>query len=116
MVGALLLLALLLLTRALHTEGFLDSCDSLLGGYTPERWLEILRDSHVGAFAVIGGTGLLILKWTLLASMPDNVRVGLLIVFPYISRLGMLFTMSYSSMPGNRVSVRRFKPELIGGR
>ena len=56
-VGALLLLALLLLTRALHTEGFLDSCDGLFGGYTPERRLEILRDPHVGAFAVIGGHG-----------------------------------------------------------
>ena len=92
-VGALLLLALLVLTRALHTEGFLDSCIGLFGGYTPERRLEILRDSHVGAFAIIGGTGLLILKWTLLASIPDDVRVGLLVVFPSISRLGMLFTM-----------------------
>ena len=92
-VGAILVLALLVLTRALHTEGFLDSCDGLFGGYTPERRLEILRDSHVGAFAVIGGTGLLILKWTLLASIPNDVRVGLLIVFPSISRLGMLFTM-----------------------
>ena len=92
-VGALLLLALLVLTRALHTEGFLDSCDGLFGGYTPERRLEILRDTHVGAFAVVGGAGLLILKWALLASIPDDVRVGLIIVFPSISRLGMLFTM-----------------------
>ena len=28
-----------------------------------------------------------------MASIPDDVRVGLLIVFPSISRLGMLFTM-----------------------
>ena len=33
------------------------------------------------------------MKWALLASIPDDVRVGLIIVFPSISRLGMLFTM-----------------------
>ena len=93
-VGALLLIALLILTRALHTEGFLDSCDGLIGGYTPKRRLEILRDSHVGAFAVIGGAALLILKWTLLASIPADVSAGFLIAFPSISRFGMLSTMS----------------------
>ena len=33
-VGALLVVALLVLTRAIHTEGFLDACDGLFGGYT----------------------------------------------------------------------------------
>ena len=93
-VGALLVAALLVLTRAIHTEGFLDSCDGLFGGFSPAKRLEILRDMHVGAFAVIGGAALLILKWTLLTSLPDEVRVGLLIVFPCLSRFGMLATMS----------------------
>ena len=57
-VGAVLLIAMLALTRALHTEGFLDVCDGLLGGYSPSERLRILKDAHVGAFAVIGGTGL----------------------------------------------------------
>ena len=93
-VGALLVAALLVLTRAIHTEGFLDSCDGLFGGFSPAKRLEILRDTHVGAFAVIGGAALLILKWTLLTSLPDEVRVGLLVVFPCLSRFGMLATMS----------------------
>ena len=42
---ASLVVALLVLTRAIHTEGFLDSCDGLFGGYSRERRLEILRDS-----------------------------------------------------------------------
>ena len=93
-VGALLVVALLVLTRAIHTEGFLDSCDGLFGGYTPERRLEILRDTHVGAFAVIGGVALLLLKWSILTSIPSDIRVGLLIVFPCLSRFGMLSTMA----------------------
>ena len=93
-VGALLVVALLVLTRAIHTEGFLDCCDGLFGGYTPERRLEILRDTHVGAFAVVGGAGLLLLKWSLLTGIPDEVRAGLLTLFPCLSRFGMLTTMA----------------------
>ncbi|MCY4528489.1 MAG: adenosylcobinamide-GDP ribazoletransferase, partial [Chloroflexi bacterium] len=93
-VGALLVIALLVLTRAIHIEGFLDSCDGLFGGYSREKRLEILRDTHVGAFAVIGGAALLILKWTLLTNLPGDIRVGLLIVFPCLSRFGMLLTMA----------------------
>ena len=93
-VGALLVAALLILTRALHTEGFLDCCDGLFGGYTPEDRLRILRDTHVGAFAVIGGAALIVTKWSLLASLPDEARIGLLLVFPCLSRFGMLATMA----------------------
>lgn len=93
-VGALLVSALLILTRALHTEGFLDCCDGLFGGYTAEDRLRILRDTHVGAFAVIGGAALIVTKWSLLASTPDASRMGLLLLFPCLSRFGMLATMA----------------------
>ena len=93
-VGALLVAALLVLTRAIHTEGFLDACDGLFGGYSPSRRLEILRDTHVGAFAAIGGAALLLLKWSLLTGIPTEVRAGILAVFPCLSRLGMLSTMA----------------------
>jgi len=93
-VGAILVAALLVLTRAIHTEGFLDCCDGLFGGYSREDRLRILRDTHVGAFALIGGAALLLLKWSALADIPDGVRTGLLLVFPCLSRFGMLATMA----------------------
>ena len=93
-VGALLVASLLVLTRAIHTEGFLDACDGLFGGYIRARRLEILRDTHVGAFAVVGGTSLLLLKLTLLAGVPDGMRSSFLLLFPCLSRIGMLSTMS----------------------
>lgn len=60
----------LLLTRALHFDGFLDTCDGLFGGFTPERRLEIMRDSRVGAFGVAAGGLLLLAKYAALVSLP----------------------------------------------
>ena len=93
-VGALLVVALLVMTRAIHTEGFLDACDGLFGGYSRAKRLEILRDTHVGAFAVVSCVGLLLLKWALLADIPGDIRASLIIVFPCLSRFGMLSTMA----------------------
>ena len=93
-VGALLVAALLIFTRAIHTEGFLDCCDGLLGAHTPERRLQVLRDPHVGAFAVAGGAALLLLKWSLLTGVPNEVRAALLALFPCLSRFGMVTAMA----------------------
>jgi adenosylcobinamide-GDP ribazoletransferase len=69
-VAIFVLAAWLLLTRALHFDGFLDTCDGLFGGFTPERRLEIMRDSRVGAFGVAGGGLLLLAKYAAIVSLP----------------------------------------------
>ena len=69
-VAIFVLAAWLLLTRALHFDGFLDTCDGLFGGFTPERRLEIMRDSRVGAFGVAGGGMLLLAKYAAIVSLP----------------------------------------------
>lgn len=69
--AAILLGAWVLLSRALHFDGFLDTFDGLFGGYTPDHRLEIMQDSRVGAFGVAGGVILLLLKFTAISSLPD---------------------------------------------
>jgi len=91
--GALLTATLALLTRALHLDGFMDTCDALLGAFERQRRLEILRDSHAGAFAVVGLTSLLLLKVTALATLPQMNRQAVLLLFPCLSRWGMLLAM-----------------------
>jgi adenosylcobinamide-GDP ribazoletransferase len=44
----------IVLTGALHLDGFLDSCDALFASVCPERRLEILKDPRHGTFAVAG--------------------------------------------------------------
>ena len=43
----------LLVTGGLHMDGFADTCDALASHAEPARKQEILKDSHVGAFALI---------------------------------------------------------------
>ena len=86
----LILAAWLLLTRALHFDGFLDTCDGLFGGFTPERRLEIMRDSRVGAFGVAGGGLLLLAKYAALISLPH--LPGLLLA-PAIGRWVLSITI-----------------------
>lgn len=91
--GAVLLIALVAATRALHLEGFIDCCDALWGGHTTERRLEILRDPHVGAFGVAGGACLVAVSWATLASIPTAERARVLLVFPCLSRWAMVAAM-----------------------
>jgi adenosylcobinamide-GDP ribazoletransferase len=87
-VGAALVLALwVLATGALHLDGFLDTCDGLFGGRTPEARLRIMRDERVGAFAVIGGILLMLTKYASLAALVNPAAA--LLVAPTLGRCGL---------------------------
>lgn len=78
----LVLVLWIVLTGALHWDGFLDSCDGLFGGRSPEKRLEIMRDERVGAYALAGGVLLLLMKFfALQASSPAIIPLWLAPVF-----------------------------------
>ncbi len=91
--GVVLAGVLALLTRGLHLDGFMDTCDALGGGHDRERRLEILRDPHVGAFAVIGVVFLLVIKCSALAALPAESRFWGIVVVPCLSRWAILVVM-----------------------
>jgi len=66
--AALTLFAWVIFTRAFHLDGFMDTCDGLFGGWTPERRLEIMKDSRMGAFGVAGGVLVLLTEYASLHS------------------------------------------------
>ena len=128
--AAAIVLALAALTRALHLDGFMDSCDALLGGFNRERRLAIMRDPHVGAFAVIGVVCLLLIKVAALSDLPpawlpvmSPGRMLILLLFPCLSRWAMLLTMElYPYVRSNGLGTaffdgdkRRFSGQLILG-
>ncbi len=51
--AAILVLIPVLVTGGIHLDGLLDTADALSSWQTKERRLEILKDSHAGAFAII---------------------------------------------------------------
>lgn len=75
------------LTGAFHEDGLADTCDGLGGGLTRERALTIMKDSRLGTYGVLGLASALLLKITLLASMPLAVALVALIVGHSASRL-----------------------------
>ena len=52
--GAVLAVLPILLSGGIHMDGFMDTCDAIHSYGSREKRLEILKDPHVGAFAVIG--------------------------------------------------------------
>lgn len=91
--AAFLVVAMVIITRALHLDGLMDICDGVFGGFTPERRLEIMKDSRVGAFGVAGGVTVLLLKYAALVSLLTILEPGkewALLLFPAISRWTMV--------------------------
>jgi len=91
--ASLLIFVMVMLTGGIHLDGFMDSIDGLFSGRPSEKKLEIMRDSRVGAFGVIGVICLLLLKFNLLAGIPNLVLIKLLIVVPALSRWNMTFAV-----------------------
>ena len=66
---AIALISRVLLTGALHEDGFADFCDGFGGGSTRERTLEIMKDSHIGTYGVLGLVLYFLLLWNVLTCL-----------------------------------------------
>lgn len=55
-----------LLTGAFHEDGFADTCDAFGGGWTRQKILDIMKDSRLGTYGVMGLILLMTLKMALL--------------------------------------------------
>jgi adenosylcobinamide-GDP ribazoletransferase len=77
-------------TGFLHLDGFADTVDGMAAGKTRERRLEIMRDSHVGAFGAAALAILILLQWLALASLVPPWRSPGLLLFPVLGRTAMV--------------------------
>ena len=94
LLAALLITFLVVITRALHLDGFMDTCDALFGGSDAERRLEIMRDSRVGSFAVVGAACLFLVSFAAIVSLWPPGRFWALLLIPCLSRWAMVVTMA----------------------
>ncbi|WP_299687405.1 adenosylcobinamide-GDP ribazoletransferase [uncultured Tateyamaria sp.] len=57
------LVALVMLTGAMHEDGLADTADGLWGGLTPARRLDIMKDSRIGTYGVLALVLAMGLRW-----------------------------------------------------
>jgi len=92
-VNILLIVFLVVVTGALHLDGFADTCDGIAGHKTvAERW-QVMHDSRTGAFGVVGIVLLLLAKYVSLNSVPPEIIIPVLVFMPVVSRWAMVYAI-----------------------
>jgi len=100
---ALSMLASILITGAFHEDGLSDFVDGMGGGYTREKILAIMKDSHVGAYGVIAIVLVLLVKFQALLALSSGhsltVMMAAMVAAHAISRLmavSIMLTQKYA--------------------
>lgn len=79
-----------LLTRGLHLDGLADFADGIWGGATPERRLEIMKDSRSGAFGVLALIVAVSLRIGSFHALLSTAFLSPLLLAPVFARFAMV--------------------------
>jgi adenosylcobinamide-GDP ribazoletransferase len=90
-----------LLTGGLHEDGLGDFFDGFGGGRTKEDVLRIMKDSHVGSYALIGMVFYYLLLIGILSEMPANLIATCILVADPFSK--MLTALMMNLLPYARL-------------
>lgn len=105
--AAILALTPYLLTGGIHLDGYMDCCDAIFSRRPIEKKREILKDSHVGSFAVIALSVLMMFSFAAFASADGSENMFGLIFICMVSRacsaigVSTLRPMGHSEYAGN---------------
>ena len=91
--AALGLAAMMLVTGGMHEDGLADLFDGFWGGFTPERRLEIMRDSQIGTYGVLALVVVFSLRLVAVAALLDQTPLAL-VAAAALSRAGMPVVMA----------------------
>lgn len=117
----------ILVTGGIHLDGYMDTTDALRSFRGKEERLRILKDPHIGAFAVIRLAVLLIMTFGLYTEADHSVLClqafsfvisrclsGLAVLtFPKAKKDGMLYTVSDAAKKAEKKVCRILKAELL---
>ena len=92
-VSGLLLVSMVVISGALHLDGFADTCDGIAGHKTVgDRW-QVMHDSRAGAFGIVGVFLLLLVKYVSLNSVPETLLMTTLVLMPVVGRWTMVYAL-----------------------
>ena len=89
-VDLLLITVLSMVTGALHLDGLADVFDGLAARGSRERFLGVMKDSHIGAVGVVALMLGLLLKYQALVHIPVAVKPEVLLFFPLVARFAQV--------------------------
>ena len=95
LVAAVVLTIWVVITGALHLDGVGDCGDAWMGGHTPERMLEIMKDTTCGIGAIVSVALILLVKFSALAILLGQEDWFLLIFAPIIGRVILTLALLY---------------------
>lgn len=87
------LAVMVLATGAMHEDGLADVADGFWGGFERARRLEIMRDSHIGAYGVLALVLSVLLKLALFVELGADMIAGM-IAAATLGRAGMVALMA----------------------
>jgi adenosylcobinamide-GDP ribazoletransferase len=95
-----------IVTGAFHEDGFADTFDGLWGGGTPERRLEIMRDSRLGTYGTLALIMLIAAKLALLAPLPWDAFTRAVVAGMVLGRASSLPLMRWMEpAPGSSAAL-----------
>lgn len=97
--AALALLVSILTTGAFHFDGLADVADALVGGWSQEDRMRILKDSRHGTYGVVAIAMQLILQYSLIKSLEPKVAIQAFIVSHTLARLVPIYLMLTKAAP-----------------
>lgn len=102
--AALALVVWLLATGLLHEDGLADVADGIRAGRTPERMLEIMRDSRIGTYGGVALVMATLLRWQALGEIAQGnpwFVVGVCVAAGGVSRSGLVLLASIARPVGS---------------
>jgi len=89
----LLIVSVVIISGALHLDGFIDTCDGIAGHKPVEARWQVMHDSRTGSFGVVGAVLLLLVKYVSLNSIPAGLLAATLMLMPVLSRWAMVYAI-----------------------
>ena len=84
--SALCVVALVVLSGALHLDGLVDTCDALALDAAPATRLQLMRDSRARDPGALAASLLLLGKFAAIVLLPEAIRTSALLLAPLVGR------------------------------
>ena len=101
------------ITGAFHEDGFADMCDGFGGGWTKEKILDIMKDSRIGTYGMLGLLLIMTLKFLSLRELPLTLVMITIIAAQPLSRF-MAVTVIYTHRYARENEDSKAKPIAKG--